>query len=310
MPKDRDEKLKRILGNLDKHHNAVRRNMIRLVALQKEKLVADARELLRIEEQNVQFLSATTEAGGASDDDELEIEKLVRNLRRPKNIGSRGREYEYRERHFSKVSSDTPLGAADAGGDITMGGMGATESKVSTTVQEELNTALQELALRAASEMESYDKHAESTKDYYRRALQRNAARMGSDKDAMTTTGGDAAGANLAGGKGRGILSNRNEPANIDTEALARATMEQETSTLPNSAIDASRDPRRKPIDITKATTTGRTEPAGGSTDTSKDSRRKSVDFTRDTKPGPNAPGKDFRWGTDDMLANIWKTRW
>lgn len=139
--------------------------MIRLVALQKEKLLADARELLRTEEQNIQFLGATTETGGPSDDDERDIDEVMRNLRRPKIIGSRGREYEYRERDFSKVSLGASAGATDAGGDITMGGMGATEPKTSTTVQQELNTALQELALRAASEMEAYDKHAESTKD-------------------------------------------------------------------------------------------------------------------------------------------------
>jgi hypothetical protein len=193
-----------------------------------------------------------------------------------------------------------------------MGGMGATEPKASTTVQQELNTALQELAFRAASEMEAYDKHAENTKDYYRRALQRNAARMGSDKDAAITAGGNAAAADMVGGRGRGILSNRNEPANIDMEALARTTLEQrhQTSTLLNNAIDASRDPRRRSIDVTKDTATGRTEPAGGSGDTSKDSRRKSVDFTRNTKSGSNAPAKDVRRGSYDMPANIWKTRW
>lgn len=312
MPQDRDEKLKRILENLDKHHTAVRGKMMRLVALQKEKLLANARELLRIEEQNQQFLGATAGTGGLSDDYQQEIDEVMRNLRRPKIIGSRGREYEYRERDFSTVSPESPAGATDAAGDTPMGGMSATEPKPSTTVQQELNTALQELALQAASEMEAYDKHAESTKDYYRRALQRNAARMGSDLHATITSGGNVAAADMPSGRGRGILSNRDEPPNIDMEALTRATLEQrqQISTLPNNAIDATRDPRRRSVDVTKDTAIGNSEPSGGFGDASKDSRRKSVDFASGTKPGPNAPAKDVRRGSHDMPANIWRTRW
>jgi hypothetical protein len=73
-PAYRDEKLERILKDLDKHHDAVRRNMMYLVSVQKDKLLSDAQEALKKKEE----LKQSTSMDIAESDDGLIDEEDMR----------------------------------------------------------------------------------------------------------------------------------------------------------------------------------------------------------------------------------------
>ena len=250
LPKDRDEKLRRILENLGKHQDAVRRNMIYLVTMQKEKLLSDAREAL--ERENARDGSSNAEAGHANRDPELEqdIKELLESLKEPAVRGTSGKEYEYEDGDFDVPSKGDVEGVRDADGDAAMGGMdGATSNR--RNIHHELNSALQELVLGTAGQLELYDRHAETTKDYYRRALERHNAREGLGTGAATGATSTAPVAPAQEKRPGGILRNTNSEIRINTEALARIAKEEQ-GFPPNqqiqSAIDVSRDPRRKSV--------------------------------------------------------------
>lgn len=278
LPKDRDEKLRRILEDLSKHQDAVRRNMMYLVTVQKEKLLSDARHAL--ERENAGDGSPNPETGLAKRDFELQqdIKELLESLKEPAVRGTSGKEYEYEDGDFDFPKNGNVEGPIDADGDAAMGGMdGNTPQK--RNIYYELNSALQDLVMGTAAQIEMYDKHAETTKDYYRRALERHNAREG--LGAGTTTG--AAGATpVAPAQERrpgGILRHTNSEIRINTEALAR--MAQEDQTLPphqqiQSAIDVSRDARRSSVDFS------RDPRRRNSVQFAQDSRKSSMDGSKD----------------------------
>jgi len=251
--------------------------MMYLVTLQKEKLLSDAR--VALESENARDGSSNAEAGHANRDPELQqdIKELLESLKEPAVRGTSGKEYEYEDGDFDIPSNGGTEGAKDADGDATMGGMGSAASH-KRNIHHELGSALQDLVLGTAAQIDMYDKHAETTKDYYRRALERHNAREG--LGAGTSTGVISATAVIAAQERRpgGILRNTNSEIRIDTEALAR--MAKEEQTLPphqqiGGAVDVSRDVRKSSVDFTR-------DPRRPSVQFAQDSRKASMDGNRD----------------------------
>jgi hypothetical protein len=277
LPKDRDEKLRRILEDLDKHQDAVRRNMMYLVTLQKEKLLSDAKEAL--ESENARYGSSSAEIGHVNRKPELQqdIKELLDSLKEPAVKGTSGKEYQYEDGDFDVPSKGDVEGVKDAEGDATMSGMDGAASR-KRNIHHELNSAIRDLALGTAAQIEMYDKHAETTKDYYRRALERHNAREGLGAGSTTGVTSAAAVAVVQERLPGGILRNTNSEIRINTEALAR--MAQEDHSLPpsqpiQSAIDVSRDPRRSSVDFSR-------DPRRGSGQFAQDWRKPSMDGSRD----------------------------
>jgi hypothetical protein len=251
--------------------------MMYLVILQKEKLLSNAREALEREKARVG--SSNEESGHANSDPELEqdIKEILESLKEPAVRGTSGKEYEYEDGDFDVPSKGGVEGGRDADGDATMGGMdGAASHK--RNIHHELSSALQELVLGTAGQLELYDKHAETTKDYYRRALERHNAREGLGAGSAT---GVTSAAPVAAAQERrpgGILRNTNSEIRINTEALARMAKEEQ-SFPPNqqvqSAIDVSRDPRRNSVDFSR-------DPRRNSVQFAQDSRKPSMDGNKD----------------------------
>ncbi len=280
IPKDRDEKLRRILEDLDKHQDAVRRNMAYLATLQKEKLLSDAREALEKEKFREDSLSA--EPGHARHDPELEqdIKELLESLKKPAVKGTSGKEYEYEDGDFDNPGKHAVEGVVDAEGDAQMGGTDGGASR-KRNIQHELSTAIQDLVLGTASQIEMYDRHAETTKDYYRRALERHNAREGmvSGTTAAAATG-DAPVAPAKERRPGGILRKTNSEIRVNTEALARIAQEEQSfspSKQVRIAGDVPRELRRSSMDH------------------SRDPRRNSVQFAQDSRK-PNTDGSKDVW--------------
>jgi hypothetical protein len=240
----RDEKLRSILEKLNLHQDAVRQNMMFLVARQKERLVEAAKESLRLG-------SERTGRGYDKDVDapsEQEIQDLLERVRAPVQADKDLKQYEYNEGDLVLESPSNMGGTVDAEGDAEMGG---TESlSREALIRAALDVDLRNLVLRAATEMRNYDIHAEQTKDHYRQALLRSAtsgwsnilsAEATSPVSSLVASGGPSA-------SGKGILANRNAEIFIDTEALARMDMEPSSSPVGarRSSMDFMKNPRRR----------------------------------------------------------------
>lgn len=253
--------------------------MIYLVTLQKEKLLFDAREALEKEKQRGQSLHAELKRPGRDPKLQQDIKNLLESLKEPAVTGTNGKEYEYEEGDLVLPETGDIGAAVDFDGDAVMGGMDHSISR-NVSIHYELSSRLHELVLKATSEIEAYDRHAETTKDYYRRALQRHAAREGTsiDSSIIPVPAAQPPTAPARERKAGGILKNTNDEIRINMEALARMSKEDQ-SFSPNqqsqSAIDITRDPRRKQVDF------------------SRDPRRNSVDFARDTKTSSVDVNKD-----------------
>lgn len=265
-PKDRDEKLKRILADLDKHHDAVRRNMIYLVGVQKEKLLSDAREAMRNEEQLEQTQSLDEGEDQGLLDDPQDVEDLLESLRVPARKDTDGKEYEYEDGDFNSPSGRASGKGVDAEGDAAMGGM-SNSKPAPATIRGELTRALQELVTRTAADMEDYDRHAENTKNYYQAALQRSAARKASELDPEPSSRMNAT--DTTGRQTGGILKNRNEAIMVDKEALGRIRREEHNY----APVNAPTGPRRVQGEPTR-------EGRRTSVDASRDLRRCSFEAT------------------------------
>lgn len=250
-----------------------------LVTLQKEKLLSDAREAL--EREKGKEGPSNAENGHVARDAELErdVQELLESLKEPAVRGTSGKEYEYEDGDFDLPRRDGVEGVIDADGDATMGGMDGSVSH-KRNIHHELNAALQELVMGTAAQIEMYDRHAETTKDYYRRALERHNAREGLGAASATVAVGGEPVAAAPERRPGGILRNTNAEIRINTEALARIAQEEQRFS-PNqqvqSAINVSRDPRR------------------GTVDFSRDPRRNSVQFAHDSRK-PSTDGSKDIW--------------
>jgi hypothetical protein len=278
IPSGRDEKLKRILEHLEKHQDLVRRNMIYLATLQKEKLLSDARDAM--ERERAKEDSSHAEVGDVSSDPELEqdIKELLESLNEPAVRGTSGKEYEYEDGDFDTPLKDAARAVIDGEGDAAMGGMDNATSR-KRNIHLELNNAIRDLVTRTASQIEMYDQHAEQTKGYYQRALDRHNIREG------IVTGITAAPTNVAPAalaqerRPGGILRHTSSEIRVNTEALARMEKEEQTSSSnqqAQSAIDVLRDPRKTAVDYSR-------DPR----------RRHSVQFAHDSKKSSMDGSKD-----------------
>jgi hypothetical protein len=274
IAKDRDEKLRRILEDLDKHQDAVRRNMMYLATLQKEKLLSDA-----LERERARDKSSDLESVHTSYDPELEqdIKQLLESLKEPAVRGTSGKEYEYEDGDFDEPPKDAPGGVTDSEGDAPMGGMDhATSHK--RNIHLELNAAIRDLVVGTASQIEMYDRHAETTKDYYRRALERHNLREGIVSGITAAPTNDIPTAPAQERRPGGILRHTNSEIRVNTEVLARIAKEEQ-SFSPNqqiqSAADVSKEKKRSSVDYSR-------DPRRNSVQFAQDSRKASMDVSKD----------------------------
>jgi hypothetical protein len=222
--------------------------MMFLVVKQKERLIEEAKEALRLEREKTGRLSCSYDEG-ADALDEQEIRDLLERVRAPVKTDVGLKEYEYKEGDAILDNSGNSGGTVDAEGDAKMGG---TESlSRESLIRAALDADLRNLVLRAATEMRNYDMHAEETKSHYRQALLRSATSEWSNvlsSEAVPALGGlVSADGPSATGKG-GILANKNAEIFIDTEALARMDIEPSSSPVlaRKKSLDVTRDPRRR----------------------------------------------------------------
>jgi hypothetical protein len=200
--------LERILENLDKQHQAVRRNMIYLLERRGEALVKKAKEELAELEKR--------ERGQHERDPERdkemqkELRSMIERLKVPASKDAKEGEYEV------KVGDDTfqymdsrPVIREDQ--DVEMDGTGITvlKPRTSRTIREDLAHELRDLVMRGVSEMEAYDAHAEETTRKYKQALERRKERNRST-------------AAPSGILKNGILKNKYTEITADTEGIRR----------------------------------------------------------------------------------------
>jgi hypothetical protein len=244
----RDEKLRCILEKLDLHQDAVRQNMVFLVAKQKERLIEEAKESLRLESERTGHLSQ----GYDKDVDapsEQEIRDLLERVRVPVQADEDLSKYEHNEGDLVLENPSNVGGTTDAEGDAEMGG---TENlSREALIRAALDVDLRNLVLRAATEMRNYDIHAEQTKDHYRQALLRSATSGWSNilsTEATSPVGSLVSSGGPSTSSKGGILANKNAEIFIDTEALARMDMEPSSSPVQarRTSVDFMKNSRRR----------------------------------------------------------------
>lgn len=230
-PIGRDEKLRRILDNLDKQHDAVRRNMAALALMEKERILEELKDRLK-EEQLEGVESEWVRVGEEEEDEILRRMKMTRD-----DVAGPG---VYDEENWKLAWAGAGSGSGGME-DVQMGGMSTPRARA-TQLREEANLKLRELVVNTEEEIKAYNAHAESTCEFYRKALQRGADREGFGGE---TSDAERNGTTQAATGGGGILVNKGDEIRVDREALAVMDVDVEQKSTGN-IVDASKDPRRR----------------------------------------------------------------
>jgi hypothetical protein len=187
VPQERAAKLERILEILGRHRMAVSKNMAFLTLQQKEILVSIAKLKLENLEQEARrrryefevFDEFATPPAAAY----IENEELIRKLSERHSSHSTGRELLWRGPEFNPIALQGSAQTVDGAGDTVMNGTSTAGFARDKSIYEELDDSLIDLSFECARQMKAYDEHADGTRDYYRRALERSAG-MGSGGNA------------------------------------------------------------------------------------------------------------------------------
>ena len=193
-----EEKITRILQNLNKQHDAVRRKIAAM-------LQARGKELLQKAEEELAGLGENGEVGGENgearrkrDDIRRAKEQMLKKVRVKAREGSTSEDYEIKPSEPDLKASNPALGASC--GDVAISGVGYFRS--AATIRQELSHALRDLVDRGVAELEAYDSHAAQSTSIYEQALKRREERRGS----TSTTSIPSHVGGRGGGFGGGIL--------------------------------------------------------------------------------------------------------
>jgi len=194
---ERDEKLQKILENLDKQHEAVRKNMVLLVEERARYLADQAREeLARLRKDGGEEV---VDDVGRRKEVEKAVESIVQKVKTAAQRDARPEDYEIRSgRRESNTGIVVPV-VGGGGGDVEMGGVDTTDyssSRRSIAIREQLSRDLKGMVDRGVAEMEAYDVHAESVNKYYRQALERGRVRYGQTAGSPSAPGTSGSGRN------------------------------------------------------------------------------------------------------------------
>jgi len=218
IPTDREKKLLRILQNLDKQHEAVKQNMIFMIERQKEKILQEAKEFHAKEEPKVQ-----------NEVDNI-IARLRTELKKP-TLPSRKTSLD-----GNVEMAGTAIGAIISTPTTSASTPTSDGRRGSTCLQEGGSSNLRALVEKSVRNLKGYDEHMEKTKDFYRKAIERQRANRDSEGTAPPAEERRVSG---------GILANRGGDIRVDREALAR--MDWSSSPAQQrvqNSVDFARDPR------------------------------------------------------------------
>lgn len=248
---------------MDAHHDAVRRNMLFLVGVEKDRIV-EASVAKRKQQQERDELESDDnfKGAGGAEIGVKEINDILENLRASPTEGSHVKDYEVQRGELA-FRACIPALQGDADGDTEMD---RTDSQATRDPRSEMVREIHALLVRAAEEMRLYNIHAAASRKKYEdtleRQLRQDSGEIPNTASATPATGSEAfgtassrpAGGSAAGSRrGSGILLNWNEPGPVDMEALARMDLETleeafsvEHPGLGRTVVDKARDPRRR----------------------------------------------------------------
>jgi hypothetical protein len=165
-----EEKLNRILQELDAQHEAVRHNMLRLLIARSKVLTQKARvELAGLEEGSEDWIE---DEGRERRKEEVKKsrEEMLRRARLKAQRGAKTEDYVVKPGNAGFRDDVPEKTIMDVG--VEVGGV-APSSRTAAEIRAKLSTALQDLVNRGVKELEAYDNHAAQSIRMYKQALGR-----------------------------------------------------------------------------------------------------------------------------------------
>jgi len=227
IPTDREEKLLRILENLDKQHVAVKKNMVFMIERQKEIILQEAEEASKTEEAKERYAKDEPRIQREVDDVIARLRTQLKKPALPPKKASLDANVEMTGTSVDALISTPTTSTSTPASDGRRG---------STSLQEGGTSSLRALVEKGVRNLKGYNEHMERTKDFYRKALERQRPKRDSEVTAQP--------AEERRGSG-GMLPYRDGDIRVDREALARMDLSSSHAQQPvQSSVDFARDPR------------------------------------------------------------------
>jgi hypothetical protein len=192
----------------------VRKNMMFLIERRADELVNKAKkELSTLEDVEFQYQRNTHR--------EEDIRDMIQRLKIPMKADAKPGAYEITEETFKSTGPILPESDLIVHEDTDIE-MGNTHIATQTSIRADLAHDLRDLVMRGASEMESYDSHAENTTRKYRDFLERNKPQIMSSVSTTSSTPPAPAPPQLPQSQARGFSSNRHLESQMDRESIKR----------------------------------------------------------------------------------------